>query len=76
MIEDPLAEELLEGKWAAGDIVKVDAAGDELTFTKTQGEIPAPMERVHMDGPQAHESWSLPESAPTDAGSGLETAGA
>jgi ATP-dependent Clp protease ATP-binding subunit ClpC len=76
MIEDPLAEELLEGKWAAGDIVKVDAAGDELTFTKTQGEIPAPTERVHMDGPQAHESWSLPESAPTDAGSGLETAGA
>lgn len=76
MIEDPLAEELLEGKWAAGDIVKVDAAGDELTFTKTQGEIPAPTERVHMDGPQARESWSLPESAPTDAGSGLETAGA
>jgi ATP-dependent Clp protease ATP-binding subunit ClpC len=76
MIEDPLAEELLEGKWAAGDIVKVDAAGDELTFTKTRGEIPAPTERVHMDGPQARESWSLPESAPTDAGSGLETAGA
>lgn len=76
MIEDPLAEELLEGKWAAGDIVKVDVSGDELTFTKTEGEIPAPTERVHMDGPQARESWSLPESAPTDAGSGLETAGA
>ena len=57
LIEDPLSEELLEGKWQAGDIVLVDASGDELTFTKTEGEIPAPRIREHMDQPQARDRW-------------------
>jgi ATP-dependent Clp protease ATP-binding subunit ClpB len=33
-IENPLAKELLSGKYAAGDLVKVGATGGEITFAK------------------------------------------
>jgi ATP-dependent Clp protease ATP-binding subunit ClpB len=33
-IENPLAKELLAGKYAAGDAVKVGATGGEITFAK------------------------------------------
>jgi ATP-dependent Clp protease ATP-binding subunit ClpB len=33
-IENPLAKELLAGKYAAGDVVKVGATGGEITFAK------------------------------------------
>jgi ATP-dependent Clp protease ATP-binding subunit ClpB len=33
-IENPLAKELLAGKYAAGDVVKVNATGGEITFAK------------------------------------------
>ena len=75
LIEDPLSEELLEGKWVAGDIIKVDAVGEgedeKLTFAKGEGEIPALTERVHLDLPKAKSHWSPAASA---AGDGTETA--
>ena len=60
MIEDPLSEELLVGKWKEGDVILVDVAedGDSLTFKKGTGEIPAPTERLHLDRPKARESWT------------------
>ena len=42
LVEDPLAEELLSGKWKEGDVISADASGDELVFSKGEGEIPAP----------------------------------
>jgi len=33
-IENPLAKELLSGKYAAGDVVKVGATGGEIAFAK------------------------------------------
>ncbi len=39
-IEDPLSEEILEGKWKAGSVVLVDYVGDELVFAPGEGEIP------------------------------------
>jgi ATP-dependent Clp protease ATP-binding subunit ClpB len=33
-IENPMAKELLSGKYAAGDVVKVGATGGEITFAK------------------------------------------
>jgi ATP-dependent Clp protease ATP-binding subunit ClpB len=33
-IENPLAKELLSGKYAAGDVVKVSATGGEIAFAK------------------------------------------
>ena len=68
LVEDPLAEQLLEGKWQAGDIVLVDAGEDgKLAFTKTAGEIPERTTREHMELPSATTSWG---SADGGAGNG------
>ena len=57
-VEDPLAEQLLEGTWKAGDIVLVDVGEDgKLTFSKGKGAIPERTEREHMSLPSASHSW-------------------
>ena len=71
LIEDPLSEELLQGKWKAGDIIQVDADGDNLVFSKGTGEIPEATKRVHMDLPRAREHWSVqPTSSPVVSSDG------
>ncbi|MDH7577119.1 MAG: ATP-dependent Clp protease ATP-binding subunit [Bacillota bacterium] len=41
MVEDRLSEEMLEGKFKAGDEIVVDARDDELTFTPKKVDAPA-----------------------------------
>jgi ATP-dependent Clp protease ATP-binding subunit ClpB len=41
LVENPLALRLLEGDFADGDTVRVDAEGDELVFAKAGAEAPA-----------------------------------
>jgi ATP-dependent Clp protease ATP-binding subunit ClpB len=41
LVENPLALELLEGRFAEGDTVRVDASDDELAFEKTEATTPA-----------------------------------
>ena len=48
LLEDPLAEQLLEGKWPAGSVIHVDEIEGELTFTPGEGEIPAPRKRDNL----------------------------
>ena len=70
MVEDPLAEKLLEGGWGAGDIVLVGVGDDgKLTFTKTAGQIPERTEREHLEAPRAQHTWG----AAGGAGSGGAT---
>ena len=77
LIEDPLSEELLEGKWQRGDIIEVDAKGDELVFSKGTGEIPAPRKHEHMDLPSARDRWSTDAGAqPSPQEGGLAASGA
>ena len=45
LIEDPLSEQILEGKWTSGMIVDVDAKDGELVFEKGSGDIPEPRKR-------------------------------
>ncbi|MDO5044481.1 MAG: AAA family ATPase, partial [Coriobacteriia bacterium] len=45
LIEDPLSEEVLEGKWADGGIVNVVTDGDELKFERIEGEPTPPTKR-------------------------------
>jgi ATP-dependent Clp protease ATP-binding subunit ClpB len=40
-VQDVLALKLLEGEFAPGDTVRVDATGDDLAFTKTVEAVPA-----------------------------------
>ena len=66
LIEDPLAEEMLQGKWKAGDIIQIDAEEGRLTFTRGEGEVIAPEERVHMELPRARHSWTAPSRVASD----------
>jgi ATP-dependent Clp protease ATP-binding subunit ClpC len=45
LIEDPLAEGLLHGRFQPGDVVVVDREGDELTL-KAKPRVPAEPEKV------------------------------
>ena len=69
LIEDPLSEELLQGGWHRGEIIRVDEKDGALVFEHTTGEIPAPRRREHMSSPDLA---SLPEPSrgSTPAGAG------
>jgi len=71
LIEDPLAEELLGGKWRSGDVIKVDAQDGHLTFERGEGTIPAPTERIHMSLPQARSHWTPDPRPAGPSGDGL-----
>lgn len=71
LIEDPLSEELLQGRWHSGDIIKVDAADDALTFEKTTGTVPEPRHREHLASPDLSR---LPEPHGSVANTGGLTA--
>nr|MBA3565567.1 hypothetical protein [Actinomycetota bacterium] len=43
MLENPLALELLEGRFAEGDTVRADVRGDELVFERAEVGTPAAM---------------------------------
>ncbi len=45
LLEDPLSEEILEGKWTSGMIVDVDVKDGELVFSQGSGDIPEPRKR-------------------------------
>ncbi len=48
LLEDPLSEEILEGKWQSGMIVDVDEKDGKLVFSQGSGEIPAPRKRDNI----------------------------
>lgn len=45
LIEDPLSEQLLEGRWSNGSVIDVDVEDDKLVFNAGTGSIPAPRKR-------------------------------
>jgi ATP-dependent Clp protease ATP-binding subunit ClpC len=48
ILEDPISEQVLEGKWKAGEIIEADYDGDDVVFTKGEGEIPQPRRRQSL----------------------------
>jgi len=42
LVENPLALELLEGRFGEGDVVGVDARDGELVFERSAASMPAP----------------------------------
>jgi ATP-dependent Clp protease ATP-binding subunit ClpB len=42
LLENPLALELLEGRFSEGDVVRVDAREGELVFERAEAKVPAP----------------------------------
>lgn len=45
LIEDPLSEQLLEGRWSSGSVIDVDVEDDKLVFNAGTGSVPAPRKR-------------------------------
>ncbi len=74
LIEDPLSEELLQGLWHKGEIIRVDEKDGALVFEHAAGEIPAPRRRETMSSPDLLGSSSEPSRGAAGAG-GLLTAG-
>lgn len=49
LLEDPISEQILEGRWKAGSIIRVDFDGAKLTFKKGRGTVPPPAKRPSLD---------------------------
>ncbi len=45
LLEDPLSEQILEGRWTSGSVVDVEVEDGELVFKEGTGSIPAPRKR-------------------------------
>ncbi len=45
LLEDPISEQMLEGKWTSGSIIDVDFKDGELVFAAGTGSVPAPRKR-------------------------------
>ncbi|MDR2107977.1 MAG: ATP-dependent Clp protease ATP-binding subunit [Coriobacteriales bacterium] len=48
LLEDPISEGVLEGKWGGGQIIIADYDGNDMVFTERTGEIPKPRKRQNI----------------------------
>jgi len=48
LLEDPISEGVLEGRWEEGKIIVADFKDDEIIFSIEEGEIPKPRKRDTM----------------------------
>ena len=68
-IEDPLSEEVLEGKWQEGSVILVDCIEDELVFAPGEGEVPKLEDKsAYTLNPKQTGDFHLP-AAPQGVGS-------
>jgi ATP-dependent Clp protease ATP-binding subunit ClpC len=45
LLEDPISEQVLEGKWQPGTVIEADYDGNDVVFKVGSGEVPAPRKR-------------------------------
>ena len=78
LLEDPLSEQILEGKWQSGSIVDVDVdeSGENLEFKQGSGVVPAPRKRdsIARDAELLLTNYDLGHAGLPSAGSGGDTA--
>lgn len=78
LLEDPLSEQILEGKWQSGSIVDVDVdeSGENLEFKQGSGVVPAPRKRdsIARDAELLLTNYDLGHAGLLSAGSGGGTA--
>jgi ATP-dependent Clp protease ATP-binding subunit ClpC len=48
ILEDPISEQVLEGRWKAGDVIEAEYDGNDVVFHKGEGEIPTPRKRQSL----------------------------
>lgn len=71
LLEDPISEDILQGRWGPGSVIDVGVDNGTFTFTPGTGEIPKPRLRESMQG-----SSSSAHSAPRPTRGRLKGPGA
>ena len=78
LLEDPLSEQILEGRWTSGSVVDVTVADGELVFNEGTGSIPAPRKRdsIARDAELLLTNFDLGHAGMSPAPAGSLTGGA
>lgn len=72
LLEDPISEQALEGKWTSGSVIDVDVEDEKLVFNQGTGSIPAPRKRdtIAQEAELILSNYDLGRAGLTYSGSG------
>lgn len=72
LLEDPISEQILEGKWTSGSVIDVDVEDEKLVFNQGTGSIPAPRKRdtIAQEAELILSNYELGRAGLTYSGSG------
>ena len=72
LLEDPISEQILEGKWTSGSVIDVDVEDEKLVFKQGTGSIPAPRKRdtIAQEAELILSNYDLGRAGLTYSGSG------
>ena len=72
LLEDPISEQILEGKWTSGSVIDVDVEDEKLVFNQGPGSIPAPRKRdtIAQEAELILSNYDLGRAGLTYSGSG------
>lgn len=72
LLEDPISEQILEGKWTSGSVIDVDVEDEKLVFNQGTGSIPAPRKRdtIAQEAELILSNYDLGRAGFTYSGSG------
>lgn len=72
LLEDPISEQILEGKWTSGLVIDVDVEDEKLVFNQGTGSIPAPRKRdtIAQEAELILSNYDLGRAGLTYSGSG------
>ena len=73
LLEDPISEQILEGKWTSGSVIDVDVEDEKLVFNQGTGSIPAPRKRdtIAQEAELILSNYDLGRAGLTYSGSGV-----
>lgn len=72
LLEDPISEQILEGKWTSGSVIDVDVEDEKLVFNQGTGSIPVPRKRdtIAQEAELILSNYDLGRAGLTYSGSG------
>lgn len=72
LLEAPISEQILEGKWTSGSVIDVDVEDEKLVFNQGTGSIPAPRKRdtIAQEAELILSNYDLGRAGLTYSGSG------
>lgn len=72
LLEDPISEQILEGKWTSGSVIDVDVEDEKLVFNQGTGSILAPRKRdtIAQEAELILSNYDLGRAGLTYSGSG------